>query len=214
MAVCSLSLLTKACLPQPVPLVHRLYTARSGFSLAATGTGRANSNYREGEAMGSVIEVCALCQGTGWKKVSGNPRVTRCDCRVQARAQRLLQLARIPKRYEHCELSNFEVEGSRRGLAQARLVATRFVEEYPVDNTGLLLIGSVGVGKTHLAVSIIKALIIDKGVPCLFYDYRELLKEIQNSYNNSVQVTELEVLRPVFESEVLALDELGAVKPK
>jgi DNA replication protein DnaC len=50
-------------------------------------------------------------------------------------------------------------------------------------------------------------------VPCLFCDYRELLKEIQNSYNSSVQATELEILRPVFEAEVLVLDELGAVKP-
>jgi DNA replication protein DnaC len=40
-----------------------------------------------------------------------------------------------------------------------------------------------------------------------------LLKEIQNSYNSSVQATELDVLRPVFETEVLVLDELGAVKP-
>jgi DNA replication protein DnaC len=56
-------------------------------------------------------------------------------------------------------------------------------------------------------------LIRSKGVPCLFCDYRELLKEIQNSYNASVQTTELEVLRPVFEAEVLVLDELGAVKP-
>jgi DNA replication protein DnaC len=47
----------------------------------------------------------------------------------------------------------------------------------------------------------------------LFYDYRELLKQVQNSYNRSVEATELEVLRPVFEAEVLVLDELGASKP-
>ncbi|HZQ67218.1 MAG TPA: DNA replication protein DnaC, partial [Terriglobales bacterium] len=39
------------------------------------------------------------------------------------------------------------------------------------------------------------------------------LKEIQNSYNESVRATELDVLRPVFETNVLVLDELGAVKP-
>jgi DNA replication protein DnaC len=50
-------------------------------------------------------------------------------------------------------------------------------------------------------------------VCCLFSDYRELLKEIQNSYNPSVQTTEPEILQPVFEAEVLVLDELGAVKP-
>jgi DNA replication protein DnaC len=77
---------------------------------------------------------------------------------------------------------------------------------------GLLIIGKIGTGKTHLAVGITKDL-ISRGVPCLFYDYRELLKEIQNSYNATVQTTELDVLRPVFEIDVLVLDELGAVKP-
>jgi len=64
-----------------------------------------------------------------------------------------------------------------------------------------------------LATGIIQELILSKGVSCLFADYRELLKEIQNSYNPSVQSTELEILRPVFDAEVLVLDELGAVKP-
>jgi DNA replication protein DnaC len=162
-----------------------------------------------------LSEVCSLCEGTGWKSVSigSERRVTRCDCRLQARAQALLTGARIPKRYEHCELSNFEFDGPHRALASSRLAACKFVEEYPVDNTGLLLIGSIGVGKTHLAVGIIKELILSKGIACLFYDYRELLKQIQNSYNDSVKATELEVLRPVFETEVLVLDELGAVKP-
>jgi DNA replication protein DnaC len=68
------------------------------------------------------------------------------------------------------------------------------------------------VGKTHLAVGILKALIRDKGVPCLFCDYRELLKSIQNSFNSSVQATEMGILRPVFDAEVLVLDELGAVR--
>jgi DNA replication protein DnaC len=86
------------------------------------------------------------------------------------------------------------------------------VEEYPTDKTGLLFVGTVGVGKTHLAVGILKALIRDKGVPCLFSDYRELLKSIQNSYNASVPATEMQILRPVFDAEVLVLDELGAVR--
>jgi len=162
-----------------------------------------------------AAEVCPLCEGTGWKSVASGSdrRVTRCDCRVQARSEALLKAARIPKRYEHCELSNFDYEGPHQALFPARMAACKFVEEYPVDNTGLLLIGTIGVGKTHLAVGIIKELILSKGTGCLFYDYRELLKEIQNSYNESVKVTELDVLRPVFETEILVLDELGAVKP-
>jgi DNA replication protein DnaC len=142
-------------------------------------------------------------------------RVTRCDCRTDVRVNLLLQAAHIPARYEHCTLADFATDftGAHRSLAASRLAAGRFVEEYPLEKTGLLFIGPIGTGKTHLAVGIIQELVRSKGVPCLFCDYRELLKEIQNSYNASVQATELQILRPVFESEVLVLDELGAVKP-
>ena len=165
------------------------------------------------------VEVCPLCEGTGWKVIPAKPtapndrRVTRCDCQLRARNQSLLAAARIPRRYEHCELATFEPEGLDSSLVSARMTACKFVEEYPIDQAGLLIMGTIGVGKTHLAVGIIKELILSKGVGCLFYDYRELLKEIQNSYNDSVQTTELDVLRPVFEIEVLVLDELGAVLP-
>jgi len=139
----------------------------------------------------------------------------RCDCRTGNWSERLLKKARIPARYEHCTLSNFDSDfpGATRTLAGALFQANRFVEEYPVEATGLMLLGPIGVGKTHLAVGILRELVVQKNASCLFYDYRELLKEIQNSYNASVQTTELEILKPVFETEVLVLDELGAVKP-
>ena len=164
-------------------------------------------------------EVCPICEGTGWKTVSGEAqerRVTRCDCQLRLRGQSLLAAARIPRRYEHCELSSYDTDfpGADRSLATARLLASKFVQEYdPREGIGLLITGDIGTGKTHLAVGIIKQLILDRGVSCLFYDYRELLKHIQNSYNPTVQTTELDVLRPVFEADVLMLDELGAVKP-
>jgi DNA replication protein DnaC len=177
-------------------------------------------------AINSVADVCPLCEGTGWKALpvkagataaaTKDRRVTRCDCQLRARGQILLAAARIPRRYEHCELASYTTDfpGAHPSLALAHLTATKFAHEYdPRDGTGLLIIGKIGTGKTHLAVGITKELIVHKGVSCLFYDYRELLKEIQNSYNSTVQTTELDVLRPIFETEVLVLDELGAVKP-
>lgn len=178
------------------------------------------------EPKGATVDVttaCPLCGGTGFKMVEaqdkrGRPvqRATKCDCQLRERAERLLKMAGLPSRYEHCELSNFDTDpGGKRSvsLTNAKLAAGRFIEEYPMERDGLLLIGPIGVGKTHLAVGIIKELMLQKGARCLFYDYRELLKEIQNSYNSSVQTTEMQVLNPVFEAEVLVLDELGAVKP-
>ncbi len=167
--------------------------------------------------MSTSAPTCSICGGTGWQTLQhGKEReVVRCECRVRDRGELLLAAAQIPKRYLHCELSTFECDPDNKdhkSLTAARWLAGRFVEEYPTDKTGLLFVGTAGVGKTHLSIGIIKALIRDKGIRCLFCDYRELLKSIQNSYNPSVQATEMEILRPVFDAEVLVLDELGVVR--
>ena len=162
-------------------------------------------------------DTCAICGGTGWNAVErGKEReAVRCECRTKSRGGRLLTAAHIPARYEHCDLSSFQCDPDDKQQAsifRARTFAGRFVEDYPIEKTGLLFVGSVGVGKTHLAVGILKDLIREKGIHCLFCDYRELLKSIQNSYNASVQATEMDILRPIFDAEVLVLDELGAVR--
>ncbi len=81
-----------------------------------------------------------------------------------------------------------------------------------MDRKGLIITGPSGVGKTHLAIAAIKVL-ARKGIRSLFCYYGELLKKIQNSYNPQSQIGELEILKPVFDAEVLVLDDLGAVKP-
>jgi DNA replication protein DnaC len=105
--------------------------------------------------------------------------------------------------------------GNSPSLSNALVQARNFVREYlpGSEMPGLLLTGSIGVGKTHLAVGILQSLIAERGAKGLFFDYRDLLKQVQNSYNRSVEVTELEILQPVFDAEVLVLDELGASKP-
>jgi DNA replication protein DnaC len=92
--------------------------------------------------------------------------------------------------------------------------AREFVEGYPpdIDGQGLLLVGSFGVGKTHLAASILRELILHKDVRGIFCDYRSLLKQIQDSYGRS-DVSERQILAPIFDADVLVLDELGAAKP-
>ena len=72
--------------------------------------------------------------------------------------------------------------------------------------------GPAGVGKTHLAVAIIKDL-IEKGFASLFYEFGSLLKEIQDSYNPISKSSEFKVLAPVYQADVLVLDELGATVP-
>ncbi|HEV3218176.1 MAG TPA: ATP-binding protein [Candidatus Acidoferrales bacterium] len=154
---------------------------------------------------------------------AGLPRVAvLCDCAESERAARALQRARIPARYEHCDFVNFETDvyesvpdapAYKRSLSQAKLVVEGFARDYPLTlDAGLLLIGPCGVGKTHLAVAVLKQL-VRRGHEALFYDYRDLLKEIQASYNPDNPITESRLLEPVLSAEVLMLDDLGSSKP-
>jgi DNA replication protein DnaC len=166
------------------------------------------------------MSVCTICDGVGLVRVvnSEGKWVSRaCECQEMAREERRLAATHIPERYRHYTLDGYETafRGADPSLGRAHLTARKFVEAYPVDTAGkgLLFAGSIGVGKTHLAVGVLRRLVQERGVRGLFCDYRELLKNIQNSYNPKVNTTELELLKPVFAAEVLVIDDLGAQKP-
>lgn len=163
--------------------------------------------------------VCPRCGGMGVTIVlRGDDRfAAECSCRIEKKAALRLQKAHIPQRYAHCSLESFDASfrGADPSLRLALMTARRFADGYPLetDGRGLLFTGSIGCGKTHLAVGLLREMVEKRGAIGIFCDYRDLLKQIQNSYNPQVAITEFQILRPVFEAEVLLLDELGAVKP-
>jgi DNA replication protein DnaC len=159
---------------------------------------------------------------------SGEPNLVwavPCECTSGDKTERALAKARVPDRYLHCDFENFETDNEienesrerlaawNRSLSQAKLIVQRFAAEFPVGSEhGLLIMGPCGVGKTHLAVAALKEIVL-RGHNGLYYDYRELLKQIQDSYNAESQSTEMGVLEPVLKAEILVLDDLGSSKP-
>ncbi len=160
---------------------------------------------------------CERCSGTGFEIVTreGREFAQACACRRTASAPGdPLRGCRIPPRYEHCSLESF-TPGSR-SLAAALEQAVAFCAGYPHlgddEGLGLLFSGDNGVGKTHLAVAVLRELVSSKGARGQFWDFHELIREIKSSYDPETKTTELQVLSPVVEMDVLLLDDLGAWK--
>lgn len=155
--------------------------------------------------------ACQHCYGTGIEVIPGKG-AKRCRCREQDTQAKLLEAARIPRRYSHCTLHNYLKTSKSQWRAVQEI--SKVLDGYIAGKVeqGLIFMGPVGVGKTHLSVALLRGL-IEQGVGCLFYEFGALLKEIQDSYNPVSQTSELKVLSPVYQAEVLVLDELGASKP-
>ena len=173
-----------------------------------------------------ALENCPLCRGTGWKLVprpeGGGTFAVPCDCGMEERAERVVERAHIPKRYQNCDFESYETDLAdgkiwttqhSQSLKFAKSTVQTFVREYPGGSqAGLLLMGNSGVGKTHLAVAALREL-LKRGHTGYFCEYGALLREIQNSYKSDSEVSETKLLDPILSVEVLVIDDLGCIKP-
>jgi len=161
--------------------------------------------------------ACPRCSGTGFEIVSreGREFAQACACRrASASGSSPVDRSRVPPRYEHCTLETFDAGNP--SLQAALEKAVSFCAGYPHlgadEGLGLLFCGDNGVGKTHLAVAVLRELALAKGARGQFWDFHELIREIKSSYDPETKTTELQVLEPVVEMDVLLLDDLGAWK--
>jgi DNA replication protein DnaC len=160
--------------------------------------------------------ACAACGGTGFVLVDrdGQALARLCACRRRPAgplpAEQALDRARVPRRFWNCDFEHFFDHSM--ALAGAKTTAARYAEEYPLEDQGLLLMGSPGVGKTHLAVAILRRVTTEKGVTGLFCDAQDLLRRLQATFERSGPAED-EVLEPVLAADLLVLDDLGGRLP-
>lgn len=170
-------------------------------------------------------ETCPECGGRGWiiRADGGAGTAVRCDCAKRRRNATYLEQSGIPERYRACRLSNFNIRSSKKANGEQLLAALRQSEQYVEDfiaheggrftDIGLIFIGPPGTGKTHLAAAVLHDLIERYGIRGKFIDFTTLLRQIQATFDPDTKGSAHTVLKPIFEAELLVLDELGAQKP-
>ncbi len=168
----------------------------------------------------SSLAMCRRCDDTGWAPVTadGRAHVERCTCWWDRLGQQHLREARIPPKYRHCTLENFNTYDHPPLVLALHTVRT-YVGAFPVTppaagaKGGVFLQGPPGVGKSHLAAAAVQEIIATTKAWALFSAKSATsLRVIRDSYNPSTQTTETAILRPVLRCDLLVLDDLGAEK--
>ena len=127
---------------------------------------------------------------------------------IKLNIEDLLASRGVPKRYLDCTLDNFQPVGE--GRKRALGIVKEYIYKMVSTSEGLFLTGSNGAGKTHLAVAIMRELVLGDHLNCHFIKVPELLLNIREYIGKGW--SEKEEIKEYKEYDYLFLDDLGVEK--
>jgi len=171
------------------------------------------------EGCGNKVQVIRTKALLGPKKGEWFESKKGCDCEVIELIQKQQQEAkksRINRIFEENSLinpalreatfENFEPGEFRLAYEKAK----KYVDEFDINKPrNLLFQGTFGTGKSHLSVSIAKAL-TEKGYTAIFISTPKLLTKIRNTYNKDSEINEEQVINALANADLVVFDDIGA----
>jgi DNA replication protein DnaC len=161
---------------------------------------------------GNVVlgQVCPHCLTERQSVLSEKLAQERSEQEAKKLKERLRQ-AGIPPLFEEASFETYEalIEESRYCLEVMMRYADQFdsiLAESPA--TGAILVGNPGTGKTHLACSLIRAL-IQKGHSARYASIPALLSELREANRGSHDTNVTGLIRQLSSVQLLVLDEYG-----
>jgi DNA replication protein DnaC len=156
--------------------------------------------------------VCPRCQGVGWLRMDMEPghadfgKILECQCGFVASRRGSIWPAasRIPAEYAHLDLTTYPDQRIASDIADWW---------HEPQSPWLLLSGDLGVGKTGLAIALVKKALA-AGKSAVFRPFVELLSDIRATYRTHDGSTpdEADLLGACKGVDVLALDDIGAAR--
>ncbi|WP_022928897.1 ATP-binding protein [Patulibacter americanus] len=150
-----------------------------------------------------------VCDGSGWTVDERTRTATQCRCMPEQRAARVAGSlrARIPREYQDASFEHSNVSGMPRdAVARVRRYVDTLDERLAAGD-GLWISGSIGTGKTWLAM-LVARYAIERGQAVAVYSVPRLLSEIRRTYDGEGTTT-LDLLDQLTEVTLLVLDDVG-----
>lgn len=129
-----------------------------------------------------------------------------CEKKIKScadRAVRLYENSGLGRRFRDRNFETFQPAGYEKQFQKAYDFATGFETN---QGNGLLFVGTVGTGKTHLAASIANHIIRELGIPVIVLNVTELLEKLRNFSETNNTLKELKKI------PLLILDDIGKEK--
>lgn len=134
----------------------------------------------------------------------------RCPyCFAKDRTERELNRALIPPRFKNKSLENFIATQSWQQEAKKKI--QNYIDNLDdnlASGRNVILIGSVGTGKTHLSIALLKAVIENGGVGT-FLTASDLFLNIRDTWARHSEISTLERIQQFVDLDILVIDEIG-----
>lgn len=107
-----------------------------------------------------------------------------------------------------------DYEPTNDSTKKAKEICVSYAVGFSINHPkNILMVGSYGLGKSHLAVSIAKHLML-KQFTCIFISVPKLLTKIRSTYNKKSEHTEDQLLKQLEQVDLLVLDDIGSEQSK